>query len=243
MTQTSLCLRHSSSGDAWHRIRGGIAVMLERELFDFLEHTADAAFALTDHGEICSWNTSAEALFGYSRTAALGRTCFELFQGTGSLGARVCTERCHVRDCAARHETVSDFDLEVKTGSGRRIWVNVSTVVQEDRGSGRRYIIHFARNISSRKRSEALLRRMLRISKQLLDVTDESDRPVPATPLSEQERRVLSALSEGKSPAVVAADLRITSQTLRNHLYHINQKLGTHSRLQAVTHAIRRRLI
>jgi DNA-binding CsgD family transcriptional regulator len=84
---------------------------------------------------------------------------------------------------------------------------------------------------------------MLRISKQLLDVTDESDRPVPVTPLSEQERRVLSALSEGKSPAVVAADLRITSQTLRNHLYHINQKLGTHSRLQAVTHAIRRRLI
>lgn len=55
-------------------------VMLARELFDFLEHTADAAFAVTDAGEICSWNSSAEAPFGFERTEAIGRTCYELFQ-------------------------------------------------------------------------------------------------------------------------------------------------------------------
>lgn len=216
---------------------------MERELFDFLEHTADAAFALTDDGEICSWNASAEALFGYRRTDVLGKTCFELFQGTGALGARVCSERCHVRDCVARHEPVSDFDLEVRTGSGDHVWVNVSTVVHEDRSSGRRHVVHFARSIAARMRSETLVRRMLHISRELQGVADDAVRTAPVTTLSDQERRVLGLFAEGRTPAAVAATLEISPQTLRNHLHHINQKLGTHNRLEAVTHAIRRRLI
>lgn len=39
----------------------------DRDLFDFLEHTTDPAFTVTDAGEICSWNSSAEALFGFGR--------------------------------------------------------------------------------------------------------------------------------------------------------------------------------
>ena len=39
--------------------------MLEQELFDLLEGTADAAFTVTDQGEICSWNNGAEGLFSY----------------------------------------------------------------------------------------------------------------------------------------------------------------------------------
>ena len=38
--------------------------MLEQELFAFLERTSDAAFAVTEQGEIRSWNRSAERLFG-----------------------------------------------------------------------------------------------------------------------------------------------------------------------------------
>ncbi len=48
-------------------------MMLDGDLFDFLEHTADAAFAVTDGGEICSWNASAVALFGFSREEAVAR--------------------------------------------------------------------------------------------------------------------------------------------------------------------------
>ena len=54
---------------------------------------------------------------------------------------------------------------------------------------------------------------------------------------------MLHSFSQGKTPAEILSDLRISPQTLRNHLHHINQKLGTHTRLEAVTHAIRRRPI
>jgi PAS domain-containing protein len=40
--------------------------VLERELFELLEGTAEAAFAISDQSEICSWNKAAERLFGYS---------------------------------------------------------------------------------------------------------------------------------------------------------------------------------
>ena len=47
--------------------------MLELELFNLLEGTSDAAFTVTDQGEICSWNKAAERLFGYSATDARTR--------------------------------------------------------------------------------------------------------------------------------------------------------------------------
>lgn len=220
-----------------------LSAMLDRDLFEFLEQAADAAFTVTDGGEICSWNGSAEALFGFRRDEAMGRTCFDLFKGRGVLGTLVCTEHCHVRDCAAHHTAIPNFDLEVKTRSGRLLWINLSTVVHEDSRTGRRRIVHFARNITDRKRMDELVRRMLQASKQLLAMSNDGLRPAPVMPLSEQERRVLRGLSEGRKPSDLAHDLNISPQTLRNHLHHINQKLGTHNRLEAVTHAVRRQLI
>ena len=62
-------------------------------------------------------------------------------------------------------------------------------------------------------------------------------------PPSVQERRILTLFSKGGNPAAIARQLKISPQTLRNHLHHINRKLRTHNRLEAVTHAQRRGLI
>ena len=68
--------------------------MLEQELFDLLEGTADAAFTVTDQAEVCSWNKAAERLFGYGKTEALQKTCHGLLQGRGALGTQVCGDNC-----------------------------------------------------------------------------------------------------------------------------------------------------
>jgi DNA-binding CsgD family transcriptional regulator len=114
-------------------------------------------------------------------------------------------------------------------------------LVYEHPKSGRRRIVHMARSVGDRKQTEAVVQRMLVLSKQLAEVSEHSLRPAPVDALSEQERRVLRSFSEGKSSADIARELKISPQTLRNHLHHINQKLGTHNRLEAVTHAIRRK--
>ena len=65
--------------------------------------------------------------------------------------------------------------------------------------------------------------------------------PVPG--LSEQEINILRMFAEGKESDEVTGVLDISPQTLRNHLHHINQKLRTHNRLEAVMNAIQRKLI
>jgi PAS domain S-box-containing protein len=217
--------------------------MLERELFNLLEGTSDAAFAVTDQGEICSWNKAAEKLFGYSPSEVVNKTCYDILQGRGALGTQVCGENCSVRECAAKHLEIPAFDLQVKVRSGRRLWVSVSTLVYEDSRNRHRLIVHFARDITDRKKNEELLQKMMDISRQLASAQEVVARPAPIAPLSDHEKEILRLFSLGKNSAAIARKLQITPQTLRNHLHHINQKLHTHNRLEAVTHAIQRKLL
>ena len=57
--------------------------MLESELFAFLESTADAAFSITETGEILSWNAAAEALFGFKASDVLQKHCYEVLDARG----------------------------------------------------------------------------------------------------------------------------------------------------------------
>jgi PAS domain S-box-containing protein len=217
--------------------------MLEKELFDFLEGTSDAAFAVTDQGEICSWNKAAEKLFGFNRAEALHKSCQSLLQGRGALGIQVYSDHRSILDYTARHLEIPNFDMEVKIHSGKRIWVSISTLVYENSRNHRRLIVHFAHDITTDKKNQELLRKMTNLSRQLASIPDVAGRLVPVSPLSEQEREILRMFSVGKNSTEIARKLGITLQTLRNHLHHINQKLHTHNRLEAVTHAMQRKLL
>jgi PAS domain S-box-containing protein len=217
--------------------------MLEQELFDLLEGTEDAAFTVTDQDEICSWNKAAERLFGYGKAEALQKNCQSLLQGRGPLGIQVYGDNGTIRDCAEKHLGVPNCDLEVKVRSGRRMWVSVSTLVYENSRNHRRLIVHLAHDITDRKKNEELLHKMTNLSRQLASIPEVAGRLLPVSPLSQQEREILQMFSVGKNSTEISRKLGITLQTLRNHLHHINQKLHTHNRLEAVTHAIQRKIV
>lgn len=217
--------------------------MLESELFSFLENTADAVFVVTDQGQIRFWNKSAEKLFGYSAAEAKGKTCFELLHGVGALGTQVCHENCSVLDFVGNPAEVPNFDLKVTGRSGERLWVNVSTVIFHNQRTGQRLLVHLAHDITEQKEQDEVVRQVLTLSKELSKLGDRIGRVSPISPLSVQEIEILRMFAEGKSPSKIATKLAISPQTLRNHLHHINQKLRTHNRLEAVTHAMQRKLI
>ena len=132
-------------------------------------------------------------------------------------------------ECAGKQVEIPNFDMSVKTRSGQR--------------TGRRLLVHLARDISEQKKTEQLVHKVLDLSQQLSQLGESSRRTAPVSDLSEQEKHILCRFAEGKSTANVAKSLDISPQTLRNHLHHINQKLRTHNRLEAVMHAIHRKLI
>jgi DNA-binding NarL/FixJ family response regulator len=121
----------------------------------------------------------------------------------------------------------------------------LSTLVFKDGRTHPRLIVHLSRDITGRKHNEELLHKMLRLSKEIIAVSNGNGmgRPAPVSSLSEQEQSVLRLFSDGKNSTEIANELGISLQTLCNHLHHVNDKLGTHDRLQAVLHAMHRKLI
>lgn len=219
--------------------------MLETELFALLEQTADAAYTVTRSGDICSWNTAAARLFGYPASEVIDRNIDELFDARDALGTEALAGglEAATRQWDESSSGIPDFDLEVRVESGERIWVNVSTIVFDHARTGRRLFVRLARDITHRRRREEAMDRMEEAARQIIALTDDASSHAPVEALSEQERRILKLFADGGNPAAIARRLKISPQTLRNHLHHINRKLRTHNRLEAVTHAQRRGLI
>jgi DNA-binding NarL/FixJ family response regulator len=61
--------------------------------------------------------------------------------------------------------------------------------------------------------------------------------------LTERERNVLKLLVEGYSNPAIAEKLSVSSSTIKTHVSHILEKLGASNRLEAVSLAIRHKLI
>lgn len=200
----------------------------------------DPAFALTARADIWAWNAPAEAITGFVRSEALHRSFPLLTSAHGPLGKPLDAVYC---ERAIRDGGVSSFDLELKTASGSAIWLNVSVLVFEPLRFSPALIVHLAHDITASRRRRALYERMRETAREITQLGDDAHHLVPVPILTQREQRLLSLFAQGKTPAQVATELDISSQTLRNHLYHVNQKLGTHNRLEAVIHAVRRGLV
>ena len=66
---------------------------------------------------------------------------------------------------------------------------------------------------------------------------------VTAESLTSRETEVLRRLADGLTTEQIAADLYVSVNTVRNHVNNIIRKLNVHSRLEAVSYAIRNGLI
>jgi two-component system response regulator DevR len=61
--------------------------------------------------------------------------------------------------------------------------------------------------------------------------------------LTDREREILGLLARGWSNKQIAADLYLSLNTIRNHIQAVLKKLGSHSKLEAVSTAVREGII
>jgi len=81
---------------------------------------------------------------------------------------------------------------------------------------------------------ELLVRLLPRFSRGKVHAPDE---------LTEREREVLSLVAEGLSNAAIADRLVVSVHTVRNHIASLSAKLGAHSKLEALSIALRQGLL
>lgn len=71
----------------------------------------------------------------------------------------------------------------------------------------------------------------------------QSQKPSSAYRLSEREKQILTSLADGNSFKMIASDLEISLETVRTHIKRIYEKLHVHSQIEAVSKAIREKLV
>ena len=216
--------------------------MTKRELFDLADLAGDAAVIVRSSGTIVYWSDEAERLFGFSRSVARGRRCFDLLKGRTCDGKPFCSEHCVVLaglDRRARHPAV---DLEVATADKRSKWVSLTTMLASLRTEERPVAMHLCRELSGDLQIAAVAKRACARVSELLAIVAEST-PDEKAVLSERERQVLLLAAEGLTARGTAAKLGIAPSTVRNHIRNVLEKLGRHTKIGAVTEARRRGLL
>ena len=216
------------------------------QLFDSLEGAADGAFAVSEALQISYWNKAAEDLLGFDGSEVTNQYCYQILDGHDEQGYLFCKTYCKVAIKAKAGEPITNYDLRVHTKKGDRRWLNMSAFTYRTGENGdKKMIVHFFRDISDKEQDSRFLHRLLEVAKRYHDVPPEHEimSEILLDELTQREREVISLLAEGHGTGGIAQQLSISTNTVRNHVQHILQKLQVHSRVEAVTYAIKHNLV
>ncbi len=219
-----------------------------KRISTMLQRTADGAMLADEQGTIVLWNKAAERLLGFRAGEVLGRPCHEVMCGVTLSGHPFCSPSCAVGQRLGCGAGVRNFDIQTHTKAGKVVWLNVSSLPVPSRKKDRFLFVHLFRDIGK----QAKVRHLVNELHSVLSAPGERSTPgatpsvapalptdtvpdVPATlPLSQREREILQHLALGERTARIADMLCISPATVRNHVQHICDKLGAHSRLEAL---------
>src|SRR5262245_25997899 len=194
-----------------------------------LARAEDGVWVTTTDGRIVFWNRAAQTSLGFRAREVCGRRCAEILTAFDERGRPICGPGCDAVDGIAKG-VGPNFGIPTHTRDGRDVWLEVMTFMTNGNESPL-FIIHVFHDAT---RTKHLLR----------DLREHIDHPLgDAERLTPREREVLRLMAEGLGTAATADRLRVSRATVRNHVQNIFGKLGVHTRLEAVAHARRHRLL
>ncbi|MEK6804580.1 MAG: PAS and helix-turn-helix domain-containing protein [Nitrospirota bacterium] len=210
-----------------------------KPLTAMLERTADGAMVVDEEGKIVLWNRVAERLLGFRAKEVVGRFCRDVLRGETLSGRPLCSPSCPIGARVARGGGIRQFDMQTHTKDGRLVWLNVSSLPVPSRKPSTFRVAHLFRDITKQAKVSRLVQELhaavCPIQVRLPEPCAASMPNIPAAlPLSQREREILRRLATGERTADMAVALGITPKTVRNHIQRLLEKLGAHSRLQAL---------
>jgi len=209
---------------------------------------ADGAMLVDEEGKVIIWNKAAERLLGFRAQEVIGRPCREVMCGSTLGGEPLCSPSCTIGSKLVGGGGVRNYDMQTHAKSGRVVWINISSIPVPSRRKGRFIAMHLFRDITKKMKMLRLAEELHALlstpgGKAVSEITQRHPAssgmaalpPISSVfPLSKREKEVLHFLAAGKASKDIADILCISPLTVRNHTQHILEKLGAHSRLQAL---------
>lgn len=203
-------------------------------LVDVLGRTGDAMVAVDADLRIIGWNGAATALLGHSAEQVIGRPCHEVLCWDDRCGNDVCSGDCPAFSAGEPDEVIETRQVLGRSATGRRLWLDVSTIVPPSEMRNECRLVHLVREVSLPPELERVVAERI-----------EGRRTVPngsaslLDTLTPREHEVLDLLTQGLDGAGIARRLALSHATVRNHIQHILKKLDARSRVEAVALALR----
>ncbi len=214
-------------------------------LADLLFRAVDGVFAVDAKQKIIFWNPACAQLLGTPCNKALGRPCSQVVRGRDPTGQPFCGGGCCVTRMNRGEDAPATFPLRVHDGDGNEMRLSVNIVLVPSPREDKWTCVHLLH------RGEV----------DTLDVLDEYNTlqgratsyhnydkdsrlsPAHLSLLTAREEEILQLLAEGLAVSVISQLLNISRVTVRNHLQHIQSKLGVHSQVETVAYAYRHNLV
>jgi len=211
-----------------------------------LKSTTVAAFASDESGRITVWNHAAEVLLGHETQRVVGKRCSDVMRGRDLFGNRFCGESCAVRKMQRHGEAIHPFEFQIVDRDDKLVKVRCSVIVAPDVRPHRFNLIHLIEplgavleiGLNEGVRPDAAATYHPSAPGKRKVVSPDSNRR-----LTPREIEVLRLMAGGTRTEDIARALGIQASTVNNHIQHILEKLGAHTKLQAVYAAQRRGLI
>jgi PAS domain S-box-containing protein len=212
------------------------------DLLRALSACGDPVFVVDDRWTILEWNKAAELVFGRTAEEVQGQRCYELMAGVDDGGREVCRLHCEKWALARRGARIHNFDVRVLPTHDK--WANVS-ILPISEASGRPVALaHVIRNVARTKRLERFVREIAANAEDVLAAhlgNGVVHEPSPVH-LTNRELEVLGLLAHGAGTNTIAERLGVSRHTVHNHIAVVLNKIGVHSRAEAVAYAFEHRL-
>jgi PAS domain S-box-containing protein len=204
----------------------------------------EATIAIDERGLVVSWNEAEEALLGRPPADALGKPCHELMHGSSPAGAPICGPNCAVIALCREGKGARRYEIVAKRPDGAEVWLDVTTVTVDD--DGRPVSIHvLTPSVSAQRLADIALQVAGRLSASQApaDSPEEIARTAITQALTPREIEVLRLIAAGVTTDEIGERLTLARNTVRNHIQNIENKLGVHSRIEAVVLALKAGLV
>jgi DNA-binding CsgD family transcriptional regulator len=209
-------------------------------LDELLFRAVDGLFVVDARQRIVFWNPGCAQLLGLPATAALGRRCSEVVRGNDPAGQPFCGGSCCIARLSLGENGPGAFPLCVRDAKGREQRLAVSIVLVPSLREERWFCVHLLR----RERAIdplAMIRYETAPNPGIGAHRSAPDRGLSI--LSARESEILGLLAEGLEVTGISRLLSIRPVTVRNHVQHIQAKLGVHSLAGTVAYAYRHNLV
>lgn len=224
------------------------------DLMDFLCNTQDGMFVVDSSQRIVMWNKGAQEILGYAADEVLGKYCYEVIVGDWARKGDICVQDCNVLLLAVGGFVPPSTRRAVLTKDGSQKWIEVTHIAVPLSGAAKERetaLVHVFRDATRAINAQAIVDDLVRYIQ--VSASPEQRAVIPyhglakdsprETPLTQREIEVLRLMAEGYGTNAIADRLVISASTARNHVQNILDRLGVHSRMDAVMYGIRHRLI